>query len=150
MRATRGKPARGRGGLLTTLRRLSHPAWPDQPAPDPAPALDWPGIQDRLEPVRRTWDLAILCNLREDEGRRPGDLLERIRGQARPGRELGPEVLSGRLRRLEQDGYVCHEEITRLPLRREYRLLPRGRQVLEDLRGLPPAPEVTADGGRAR
>src|ERR1017187_8990154 len=56
--------------------------------------------------------------------------------RAGPGRQLSPQVLSGRLRRLEETGYVRHAEISRIPRRRSYWLLPRGRLLIEDLGAL--------------
>jgi DNA-binding HxlR family transcriptional regulator len=50
-----------------------------------------------------------------------------------PGRQLSPQVLSGRLRRLEEAGYVEYAEISRIPRRRRYWLLPRGRRLLDAL-----------------
>jgi len=98
--------------------------------------LDWRDVITRLDPVRRRWDLAILANLRQDAGRRPADLLAAINGQAGPGQQLSPQVLSGRLRRLEETGYVRYAEISRIPRRRSYWLLPRGRLLIEDLGAL--------------
>jgi DNA-binding HxlR family transcriptional regulator len=94
--------------------------------------LDWRGILARLAPVRHRWDLAILANLAGDVDS-PADLLEVINGQAETGRQLSPQVLSGRLRRLEEAGYVGHAEISRIPRRRRYWLLPRGRRLLDAL-----------------
>jgi DNA-binding HxlR family transcriptional regulator len=98
--------------------------------------LDWRDVMTRLDPVRRRWDLAILANLRQDAGRRPADLLAAINGQAGPGQQLSPQVLSGRLRRLEETGYVRYAEISRIPRRRSYWLLRRGRLLIEDLGAL--------------
>jgi DNA-binding HxlR family transcriptional regulator len=96
-------------------------------------ALDWRAVLARLGPVRHRWDLAILCNLDEDTGRRPADLVEAINSQAGAGRQLSPQVLSGRLRTLEQDGYIRHEDLSVMPLHRAYYLRPRGRALLDDL-----------------
>lgn len=54
----------------------------------------------------------------------------RIRGD---GRQLSPQVLSGRLRELEQDGYVRHDDPSVMPLHRVYYLQPPGRVLITDL-----------------
>src|ERR1035441_8397750 len=120
---------RGRGGAESREERgeaAARAAAGDRESP-----LDWRDVMTRLDPVRRRWDLAILANLRQDAGRRPADLLAAINGQAGPGQQLSPQVLSGRLRRLEETGYVRHAEISRIPRRRSYWLLPRGRLLIE-------------------
>lgn len=96
-------------------------------------ALDWRAAQERLGPIRHRWDLAILCNLDEVTGSRPADLLAAINSQARSGRQLSPQVLSGRLRGLEQDGYVRHEDHSVMPLHRFYYLQPPGLELISDL-----------------
>jgi DNA-binding HxlR family transcriptional regulator len=103
------------------------------PAPrQPGSLLDWRGVLARLAPVRHRWDLAILANL-EGGTDRPADLLQVINGQAGTGQQLSPQVLSGRLRRLEEAGYVGYAEISRIPRRRKYWLRPRGRRLLDAL-----------------
>jgi DNA-binding HxlR family transcriptional regulator len=97
-----------------------------------ASPLDWRAVLTRLAPVRRRWDLAILATLDRDIGI-PADLLEVINGQAGNGQQLSPQVLSGRLRRLQETGYVGYAEISRIPRRRRYWLLPRGRHLLDAL-----------------
>jgi len=98
----------------------------------PGSLLDWRDILARLTPVRHRWDLAILANL-EAGIDRPADLLQVINGQAGTGRQLSPQVLSGRLRRLEEAGYVGYAETSRIPRRRRYWLRPRGRRLLDAL-----------------
>lgn len=95
--------------------------------------LDWMAVLARLGPVRHRWDLAILFNLDETAGRRPADLLAAINSQAGPGRQLSPQVLSGRLRALEHDGYVRHEDLSVMPLHRVYFLQPPGQALISDL-----------------
>jgi DNA-binding HxlR family transcriptional regulator len=97
------------------------------------PALDWRVVQARLGPVQRQWDLAILCNLDEAAGCRPAALLAAINSQAATGRQLSPQVLSGRLRKLEQGGYVRHVDLSVMPLHRVYYLQPPGQGLLSDL-----------------
>jgi DNA-binding HxlR family transcriptional regulator len=87
----------------------------------------------QLGPVRHRWDLAILSNLDKTAGRRPADLLAVINSQAGPGRQLSPQVLSGRLRALERDGYVRHEDLSVMPLHRVYFLQPPGHALISDL-----------------
>jgi DNA-binding HxlR family transcriptional regulator len=96
-------------------------------------ALDWRAIQARLGPVRHRWDLAILCHLDDTVGCRPADLLVAINSEAADGRHLSPQVLSGRLRELEQSGYVQHEDLSVMPLHRIYYLQPPGQALISDL-----------------
>ena len=98
----------------------------------PGSLLDWRDILARLAPVRHRWDLAILANL-EGGIDSPAGLLQVINGQTRAGQQLSPQVLSGRLRRLEEAGYVGYAEISRIPRRRRYWLRPRGRRLLDAL-----------------
>jgi DNA-binding HxlR family transcriptional regulator len=108
-------------------------------------ALDWRAVQVQLNLVTRRWDLGILCNLHEDAGRRPADLLAAINSQAGAGRQLSSQVLSGRLRELEQDGYVRHEDLSVMPLHRVYYLQPPGQVLISDLARLirPGRPTLT-------
>jgi DNA-binding HxlR family transcriptional regulator len=121
--AARGPLADGRRGDDAVCLRVSR---------QPGSLLDWRDILTRLAPVRHRWDLAILTNL-EGGTDRPADLLQMINGQAGTGQQLSPQVLSGRLRRLEEAGYVGHAEISRIPRRRRYWLRPRGRRLLDAL-----------------
>jgi DNA-binding HxlR family transcriptional regulator len=95
--------------------------------------LDWRAAEARLWPLRHKWDLAILCNLFEDAGRRPADVLAAIRSQSGADRQLSPQVLSVRLRELEQGGYIRHEDYSLMPLHRVYYLQPPGRALISDL-----------------
>jgi DNA-binding HxlR family transcriptional regulator len=132
------------GGLLARVR------WPDRGAAVDAPGrtgdgraaakdgkrpcmLDWRAVQAQLTPVRHRWDLAILCNLAEDVGSRPGNILAAINAQTEPGRQLSPQVLSGRLRELEGRSYIRHEDLSVMPLHRVYYLRSPGQRLIEDL-----------------
>ena len=95
--------------------------------------LDWQRAQEQLGPVRPRWDLAILCNLDPETGRRPKDVLAAVNAQAETERTLSPQVLSARLRCLEQDRYVRHEDTSAAPLLRVYYLLPRGARLIDGL-----------------
>jgi EmrB/QacA subfamily drug resistance transporter len=95
--------------------------------------LDWRLVQARLDPLKHKWDLAILCNLEVGSGCRPKDLLVLINAQAGTERQLSPQVLSGRLRHLEQSGYVRHVDLSVMPLHRTYYLQPPGKALIMDL-----------------
>ena len=96
-------------------------------------ALDWRAVQAQLGPVRHRWDLAILCHLDDTVGCRPAELLAAINSEAENGRQLSPQVLSGRLRELERTGYVRHEDLSVMPLHRLYYLQPPGQALISDL-----------------
>jgi DNA-binding HxlR family transcriptional regulator len=66
-------------------------------------------------------------------GRRPADLLAAINSEAVNGRQLSPQVLSGRLRELERGEYVRHEDLSVMPLHRLYYLEPPGQALISDL-----------------
>jgi DNA-binding HxlR family transcriptional regulator len=96
-------------------------------------SLDWREAQALLGPVRHRWDLAIICNLGEDAGSRPADILAAVNSQSGADRQLSPQVLSGRLRELEQGGYIRHEDLSVVPLHRVYYLQPPGQALISDL-----------------
>ena len=95
--------------------------------------LDWQKTQEQLGPVRPRWDLAILSNLDQATGRRPKDVLAAVNAQAETEYTLSPQVLSARLRYLEEGGYVRHTDSTAAPLRRLYYLSPDGTSLIDDL-----------------
>ena len=95
--------------------------------------LDWQKTQERLGPVRPRWDLAILSNLDPATGRRPKDVLAAVNAQAETEYTLSPQVLSARLRYLEEGGYVRHADSSAAPLRRLYYLSPNGTSLINDL-----------------
>ena len=95
--------------------------------------LDWQKAQEQLGPVRPRWDLAILSNLDPETGGRPKDVLVAVNAQTETDHTLTPQVLSARLRYLEQDGYVRHADSSAAPLRRVYYLLPQGKRLIDDL-----------------
>jgi DNA-binding HxlR family transcriptional regulator len=95
--------------------------------------LDWQKTQEQLGPVRPRWDLAILSNLDQGTGRRPKDVLAAVNAQAETEYTLSPQVLSARLRYLEEGGYVRHTDSTAAPLRRLYYLSPDGASLIDDL-----------------
>jgi DNA-binding PadR family transcriptional regulator len=72
-------------------------------------------------------------NLDEEEGRQTAELLPVINAQAGRDRQLKPQVLYVRLRALAEDGYLCHQDVSRTPVTKVYRLLPPGRTLIEDL-----------------
>jgi DNA-binding HxlR family transcriptional regulator len=96
-------------------------------------ALDWRAVLEQLRPVRHRWDLAILCHLDDSGGCRPADLLASINAETAGGQLLSPQVLSARLRELERSGYLQHEDLSVMPLRRFYFLELRGQALISDL-----------------
>ena len=110
----------------------------------PAP-VDWAGIQDRLALIRHRWDLLILANLDTEGGRRPAELLEAVNGQVAGEIRLTRQVLSLRLRTLEQQGYIGHADLNRIPLVRVYALRPPGRDLLRTVSAMAPWDESLPD-----
>ena len=90
-------------------------------------------LMNRLAPLRRQWDLAVLANLAAGT-ERPGDLIEAINAQASDGRRIGWKVLNDTLRRLERSGYVARQEMRSVPRETRYWLRPPGHRLLAALR----------------
>jgi DNA-binding HxlR family transcriptional regulator len=96
-----------------------HAAAPGQSGGDSRPGREavtayarvaaWPQLLDRLDLVRRQWDLAIIASLR-DGGVRPAALMRTINAQARR-RRLTWKVLAERLDWLEGEGYLTRREV---------------------------------------
>ena len=127
------------GGLLALVRRAGRGSMGGASARGCTAGygvLDWQKAQAQLGPVRPRWDLAILSNLDPVARRRPKDVLAAVNAQADTEHILSPQVLSARLRCLEQNGYVRHEDSSAAPLRRVYYLLPHGTRLIEDLLAL--------------
>jgi DNA-binding HxlR family transcriptional regulator len=96
-------------------------------------AVNWQNLMNRLAPLRRQWDLAVLTNLAAGT-ERPGDLIDAINSQAGDGRRIGWKVLNDTLRRLERGGYVTRQEMPGVPRETRYWLRPPGHQLLAALR----------------
>jgi DNA-binding HxlR family transcriptional regulator len=97
-----------------------------------ARAAAWPRLLDRLDLVRRRWDLAIIANLR-DGGIRPAGLMRMINAQASE-RHLTWKVLAERLDWLEGEGYVTRRQVD--PGETWYWLRPRACRTLAALDAL--------------
>jgi DNA-binding HxlR family transcriptional regulator len=94
--------------------------------------VNWQNLMNRLAPLRRQWDLAVLANLAAGT-ERPGDLIEAINTQAGDGHRIGWKVLTDTLRRLERCGFVARQEMPGVPRETRYRLLPPGRRLVSAL-----------------
>ena len=91
--------------------------------------MNWQNLMNRLAPLRRQWDLAVLANLAAGT-ERPGDLIEAINAQAGDGRRIGWKVLNDTLRRLERSGFVDRQEMPGVPRETRYRLRPPGNRLI--------------------
>ena len=92
--------------------------------------MDWQNLRNRLAPVRRRWDLAVLANLADSsDGTRPADLIKAINAQSSDG-HIGWKVLEDRLRQLEASGYVARREVPNVPRETRYWLLPPGHRLI--------------------
>ena len=95
--------------------------------------MDWQNLRNRLAPVRRRWDLAVLANLADSsDGTRPADLIKAINAQSSDG-HIGWKVLEDRLRQLEASGYVARREVPNVPRETRYWLLPPGHRLITAL-----------------
>jgi len=109
-------------------RAAGGPRRPGQPDRE-STTLNWQDTLNRLAPLRRRWDLAVLANL-ADGAERPRDLIGAINEQAADDAQIGWKVLNDTLRRLEKGGYVARQEIPNVPRETRYRLRPRGRDLI--------------------
>jgi DNA-binding HxlR family transcriptional regulator len=107
----------------------SAPAGRPEEYPGTGAVLNWIHLRARLAAVRGRWDLAVLANLARD-ATRPGDLLEAIRAQAPQDRQLSWTVLTRTLRRMEDEGYVGHAQVSQLPRVTRYWLTPGGQRLV--------------------
>ena len=94
-------------------------------------AVNWEHLRRRLAGVRGRWDLAVLGNLAEGV-ERPGALIDAINTQTQE-HQLSWKVLTETLRWLEDEGYVEHQEISRLPRVTKYWLTPDGNRLVKAL-----------------
>jgi len=101
-----------------------------------ASAFDWPAAQRRWGIVGHKWDLGVLANLYEQDGRTPRDLRIAINSQARAKRPLLAQTLSVRLKEMEKQGLVRHEDKSEYPAVRLYFLRPPGRALAAELAGM--------------
>ena len=95
--------------------------------------MNWQNLMNRLAPLRRQWDLAVLANLAAGT-ERPGDLIEAINAQASDGGRIGWKVLNDTLGRLVRSGYVDRKEISNVPRETRYWLRPPGHRLIAALR----------------
>lgn len=95
--------------------------------------MNWQNLMNRLAPLRKQWDLAVLANLAAGT-QRPGDLIEAINTQAADGRRIGWKVLNDTLRRLETGGYVARQEMPSVPRETRYWLRPPGHRLISAVR----------------
>jgi DNA-binding HxlR family transcriptional regulator len=94
--------------------------------------VNWQNLMNRLAPLRRQWDLAVLANLAAGI-ERPGDLIEAINTQATDGRRIGWKVLNDTLGRLVRSGYVDRQEVSSVPRETRYWLRPPGHRLVSVL-----------------
>jgi DNA-binding HxlR family transcriptional regulator len=96
--------------------------------------VDWQSLTCWLAPVGRRWDVAVLVNLPPDGSWvRPAELLDAINAQAAPERQVSWKVLAETFRRLEADGYIARQEMTRVPRETRYWILAPGRRLVTAL-----------------
>jgi DNA-binding HxlR family transcriptional regulator len=94
--------------------------------------VNWQNLMNRLAPLRRQWDLAVIANMASGT-ERPGDLIGAINAQASDGHRIGWKVLNDTLRRLERSGYVARQEMPGVPRETRYRLRPPGHRLVSAL-----------------
>lgn len=79
-------------------------------------------IGEAIAMIGGKWKLRILCSLNVDGTLRYNDLKERITG-------ITPAMLSGSLKELEQDELVVRTQYAEIPVRVEYRITERGKEL---------------------
>ena len=79
-------------------------------------------IGSALQMIGGRWKLRILCSLNVDGSQRYGDLQKKIQG-------ITPAMLSSSLKELEKDQLVARKQYNEMPVRVEYSLTDRGREL---------------------
>jgi DNA-binding HxlR family transcriptional regulator len=110
-------------GPTTTAKT---PAHGENDAPDDAESLASSPLAEALSAVGDRWTLLIVAALL-DHPRRFGDLQRELPA-------IAPNVLSGRLRQLEEQGLVVAEPYSQRPLRYVYELTEAGRGLAGPVR----------------
>lgn len=102
-------------------------------------AAPWLDLSELLQPVKARWALAVLTNADDAVGAasRPKDLLRAINEQQASGaRPLARPVLTATVKRLEEQGLVVRDEVSKVPAITWVRLTPWGREVAAQLEAL--------------
>ena len=86
------------------------------------PCSDQCPIGEALGMIGGKWKLRILCSLTVDGTLRYSDLKDKITG-------ITPAMLSGSLKKLEQDGLIARTQYAEMPVRVEYRITERGKAL---------------------
>lgn len=102
---------------------MARPSRPRHPAPPPG-AVPAPDLVRAVERVGDRWVLLIVASLLEGP-RRFGDIGD--------GLGVAPNILTARLRQLEEDGLVVTRTYSERPVRREYVLTGAGRELADAL-----------------
>ncbi len=79
-------------------------------------------LQQAMESIGGKWKMPILCSLTANGASRYNDLLRNVRG-------ISNTMLSKTLRELEQSGLVRREEYLEIPVRVEYEITERARNL---------------------
>ena len=79
-------------------------------------------LQEALNPIGGKWKLPILCSLLANGTSRYNELLKNTRG-------ISNTMLSKTLKELEDDGLVERAEYLEVPIRVEYALTEKARQL---------------------
>ena len=79
-------------------------------------------IGEAIAMIGGRWKLRILCSLTVDGTLRFGDLKEKIAG-------ITPAMLSTSLKELEIDGLIERRQYEEMPVRVEYRITERGKEL---------------------
>ena len=93
------------------------------------PCTDKCHLQRALDSIGGKWKLPVLCSLTVNGSSRYNDLLRRVKG-------ISNTMLSKTLREMEDDGLVIRSEYLEVPVRVEYGLTEKARQlqpILTDL-----------------
>lgn len=93
------------------------------------PCAESCALQSALNSIGGKWKLPILCSLTANGDSRYNELLKNIRG-------ISNTMLSKTLREMEEDGLVIRSEYLEVPIRVEYGLTEKARQlqpILTDL-----------------
>lgn len=87
------------------------------------PCSDLCPLGEAMRMIGGRWKLRILCSLTADGTLRYNDIKRRTCG-------ITPAVLSSAMKDLEQDGLVIRVQYQEIPVRVEYSITDRGRQLM--------------------
>ncbi len=86
-------------------------------------------LQEALRKIGGKWKIPILCVLSQGDGIRYSELLKKVQG-------ITNTMLASSLKELERDGLITRVQYNEMPLRVEYFITAKGRELIPILQSL--------------